>query len=57
MELLQVENHELSKQVYKTHTFLHRTIQEFLAAWFLKNTQGQDIHLVEIFNVKAFEMV
>ena len=41
----------------KTYTFLHRTIQEFLAAWYLKNTRGQETCLVDIFDDKAFEMV
>ena len=57
MGLLQVENHDLSKQIYRTYTFLHRTIQEFLAAWFLKNKRGQEMYLVDIFDDKAFEMV
>ena len=57
MGLLQVENHELTKQVYKTYTFLHRTIQEFLAAWYLKKIPGREACLVDIFDDKAFEMV
>ena len=57
MGLLQVKNYDLSKQIYRTYTFLHRTIQEFLAAWFLKSTQGQETFLVEIFDDKAFRMV
>jgi len=57
MGLLQVENHNLSKKIYKTYTFLHKTIQEFLAAWYLMDTRQQKDHLVNIFDKKVFEMV
>ena len=57
MGLLKVENHELSKEFYKTYTFLHRTIQEFLAAWYLKETHGHEAYLIDIFDCTAFEMV
>jgi len=35
MELLQVENLLLHKKCYRTFSFLHRTVKEFAAAWYL----------------------
>ena len=57
MGLLKVENHVLLNRGYKTYAFLHRTIQEFLAAWYLTDTRKQEMHLLEIFNDEAFHMV
>ena len=57
MGLLKVENHVLLNRVYKTYAFLHRTVQEFLAAWYLTDTRKQEMHLLDIFNDEAFHMV
>ena len=57
MGLLKVENHVLVKQVYKTHAFLHRTIQEFMATWYLTDSRKQEMHLLDIFNDEAFHVV
>ena len=57
MGLLKVENHVLLNRIYKTYAFLHRTIQEFLAAWYLTDTRKQEMHLLDIFNDEAFHMV
>ena len=59
MGLLQIENDILNKSTYRTYHFLHRTVQEFLAAWYLsqKSQQKQEEHLMEIFDNNTFEMV
>ena len=57
MGLLKVENHVILSRVYKTYAFLHRTIQEFLAAWYLTDTRKQEMHLLDIFNDETFHMV
>ena len=59
MGLLQIENDILNKSTYRTYHFLHRTVQEFLAAWYLsqKSQQKQEEHLKEIFDNNTFEMV
>ena len=59
MGLLQVENDILTKSTYKTYHFLHRTVQEFLAAWYLSQQlqQMQGEHLIKIFDDNTFEMV
>ena len=58
MGLLQVTNH---KHVYtiKTYEFIHRTLQELLAAMYLsrQDKSFQKKHLQNIFNKKEFEMV
>ena len=57
MGLLKVENHELLNKVCKTYAFPHRTIQEFVAAWYLTDTQNPEMHLLDIFDDKVFHMV
>ena len=59
MGLLQIENDILNKSTYKTYHFLHRTVQEFLAAWYLSQQlqQMQGEHLIKIFDDSTFEMV
>lgn len=59
MGLLQIENDILNKSTYKTYHFLHRTVQEFLAAWYLsqKQQQKQEQHLIKIFDNRTFEVV
>ena len=58
MGLLQVENHILHKSNYRTFSFLHRTIQEFVAAWYLSKLPlyKQEMTLTDIVHNKACEM-
>ena len=61
MGLLQVENHILQKSNYRTFSFLHRTVQEFAAAWYLSQLHHdeQRMLLIDILENKAnnYEMV
>jgi len=61
MGLLQVENHIMQKSNYRTFSFLHRTIQEFAAAWYLSqlHCDDQTTLLIDILKNKAnnYEMV
>ena len=59
MGLLQIENDILNKSTYRTYHFLHRTVQEFLAARYIsqKSQQKQEEHLKEMFDNNTFEMV
>ena len=56
MGLLQVENHMLNRGSYKTYNFIHRTVQEFLAAWHMTQTPEQKIDVSEHFQDKNFEI-
>ena len=55
MGLLQVENHMLNRGSYKTYNFLHRTVQEFLAAWHMAQTLEQNIDILRHFQNTNFE--
>ena len=57
MGLLQVENHLLNRDCYKTYHFIHKTVQEFLAAWHMTQMQEQKCIILENFQNKDFEMV
>ena len=59
MGLLQVTNHENLECISKTYEFIHRTLQELLAAWYisLQDVQFQQQQLQKIFNKKEFEMI
>ena len=59
MGLLQVTNHRHFESISKSYEFIHRTLQEFLAAWYLsqQDKSFQQKHLQNIFNKKEFEMV
>ena len=61
MGLLQVENHILQKNNYRTFSFLQRTIQESTAAWYLSQLycDNQKRLLIDILQNKAnnYEMV
>ena len=56
MGLLQVENHMLNRGSYKTYNFIHRTVQEFLAAWHMTKIPEQKINLRSL-QLEHFEMV
>jgi len=59
MGLLQVTNHRHFESFSKTYQFIHRTLQELLAAWYLSRQDKlfQQKQLKSIFNKKEFEMV
>ncbi|XP_065906658.1 uncharacterized protein [Dysidea avara] len=59
MGLLQITNHRHFESVNKTYEFIHRTLQELLAAWYLsrQNEVFQQKQVQNIFNRKDFEMV
>ena len=59
MGLLQVTNHKHYLSIIKTYEFIHRTLQELLAAWYLSRQSKpfQKKQLQSIFNKKEFEMV
>ena len=56
MGLLQVENHMLNRGSYKTYNFIHRTVQEFLAAWHMTKLPDQKT-VKENLQLEHFEMV
>ncbi|XP_065917027.1 protein NLRC3-like [Dysidea avara] len=59
MGLLQVTNHRHFESYSKTYEFIHRTLQELLAAWYL-SCQPKSFQLKQlqsIFNQKELEMV
>ena len=56
MGLLQVENDLLNRNSYKIYHFMHKTVQEFLAAWHATKMQEQKI-ILENFKNEDFEMV
>jgi len=57
--LLQLINHKHGFSVTNTYEFLHRTLQEFLAAWYIskQNSSFQTRKMQYIFNKKEFEMI
>ena len=59
MGLLRVVNHAHKKLNYKTYHFIHRTIQELLAAWYLsqQNVTFQQSTLQKLFNKDESEMI
>ena len=57
MGLLQVENHLLNRDSYKTYHFLHKTVQEFLAAWHVTQMEEQKNIILENLQTEDFEMV
>ena len=57
MGLLQVENHMLNRGSYKTYNFIHRTVQEFLAAWHLAKRSEPKNNILESLQTEHFEMV
>ena len=59
MGLLQVTNHRHFESISKTYEFIHRTLQELLATWYLSRQDAptQKKQLQSIFNKKELEMV
>ena len=57
MGLLQVENHMLNRGSYKTYNFIHRTVQEFLAAWHMTKIPKKKSTISENLQLEHFEMV
>ena len=57
MGLLQVENHMLNRGSYKTYNFIHRTVQEFLAAWHMTKIPKNKSIILENLQLEHFEMV
>ncbi|XP_065906828.1 protein NLRC3-like [Dysidea avara] len=59
MGLLQITNHRHFESINKTYEFIHRTLQELLAAWYLSRQDApiQKKQLQSIFNKKELEMV
>ena len=59
MGLLQVNNRIYSTHVSKTYQFIHRTMQELLAAWYLSKQSKAFQHkeLLHLFGQKRLEMI
>jgi len=59
MGLLQVTNHRHFHSISKTFEFIHRTLQELLAAWYLsrQSKSFQQKQLQSLFNKTEFEMI
>jgi len=59
MGLLHVTNHKNFESISKTYEFIHRTLQELLAAWYLsqQSKQYQQKQLQMLFDRKEFEMI
>ena len=57
MGLLQVDNCMLYRGSHKTYNFLHKSIQEFLAAWHMTKSHEPKNKILENFKVEHFEMV
>ena len=59
MGLLHVNNRIYSTHVSKTYQFIHRTIQELLAAWYLSKQSKEFQHkeLLHLFGQKRLEMI
>ena len=59
MGLLHVNNRIYSTHVSKTYQFIHRTIQELLAAWYLskQSISFQHKELLHLFGQKRLEMI
>jgi len=59
MGLLQITNHRHYESISKTYQFIHRTLQELLAAWYISQQPKpfQQEQLQKLFNKKEFEMI
>jgi len=59
MGLPQVTNHRHFHSISKTYEFIHRTLQELLAAWYLsqQSKSYQKKQLQSLFNKSEFEMI
>ena len=57
MALLQVGNYMLRKSCSKTYNFIHKTVQEFLAAWHITKTPDQNNNVLKYFHNEHFEIV
>ena len=57
MGLLQVGNYMLRRSCNKTYNFIHKTVQEFLAAWHMTKTPDQKSNVLKYFQDEDFEMV
>ena len=57
MGLLQVGNYMLRRSCSKTYNFIHKTVQEFLAAWHMTKTPDQNNNVLKYFHNEHFEMV
>ena len=57
MGLLQVDNYMLRRGSNKTYHFIHKTVQEFLAAIHMTNVSDQKNSLSQFFRNEQFEMV
>ena len=57
MGLLQVCNYMLRRSSNKTYNFIHKTVQEFLAAWHMTKISNHKRNLLKYFQDEQFEMV
>ena len=57
MGLLEVGNYMLRRGSDKTYNFIHKTVQEFLAAWHMTKIPEEKSNLLKYFQTKHFEMV
>ena len=57
MGLLQVGNYMLRRGSNKTYNFIHKTVQEFLAAWHMTKIPDEKSNLLKYFQTGHFEMV
>ena len=57
MGLLQVGNYMLRRGSDKTYNFIHKTVQEFLAAWHMTKIPDEKSNLLKYFQIEHFEMV
>ena len=57
MGLLQVGNYMLRRSCDKTYNFIHKTVQEFLAAWHMTKIPDQKFNVLKYFQNEHFEMV
>ena len=57
MGLLQVCNYMLRRGSNKTYNFIHKTVQEFLAAWHMTKMPDQKCKVLKYFQDEPFEMV
>ena len=57
MGLLQVDNYMLRRESNKTYQFIHKTVQELLAAMHMTKAPNQKNSLLKCFENESFEMV